>query len=121
MSMDPNTQPSQPTQEPSSDAMPDAKEPDTGASMPPTSNPVADLTSQTPMLPPAPMTPPVSQPMSTPLPSDANVVTPTTPIATPAVGMSGAPAKKNMRKILIIVLAVVVLAAAGLIFYVTTL
>lgn len=118
--MDPNTQPSQPTQEPSMDTVPDAKEPDTGAQT--MSNP--SMTTPPEAIPSVPPTtaPAMGDTTATnsPLPSNNGVVNPTTP-ATPAMSVGSAPAKKGTRTILVVVLIVVALAAAGVVFYVTTL
>jgi hypothetical protein len=57
--------------------------------------------------------------MTTPLPSDANVVTSTTPLEAMPAPMAAAP-KKKTRTALIVILAVLILAVAGLIIYVST-
>ncbi len=118
--MDPNTRPTQPTEEPLADAIPDAKEPDTDIAMSAAPSPVNDVASETTMIPTESIAPLPPSPTTTPLPSDTNVVTPTTPIMTMDAAISGTPVKKNKRIVLIVILAVVILVAAVLIFYVTT-
>lgn len=126
--MGPNLQTPSPSEQPLTEAIPDAKEPDTAGAieaqpkltLPVTPVEVPPAIETIPAVPPSPVTVPVEPPVTTPLPSLADVVNTTTPSPVSVMAMGPAPAKKKTRLVLIIILAVVVLVAAGIIFYIST-